>query len=128
MVIGLSCSVFDRSQNDPICPINILDLTLSDPSRIEGTWNRIGAASFDCRTLPRSAGTFKLKFTTDSVFVAEGLYDNSGIRSFKLSVKDGVISGRFLEFDGNVVLLTPGDTLLVDNTHEDGAQLFFVRD
>ncbi len=127
MFIGLSCSVFDRKSDEQKCPIDIRGLSLDDPSRIEGTWKIVGAATFNCRPFPAKTQTLRLKFTRDSVFVVEGIYDGRGIRSFKLSVRDGVLGGKFLFFDEKVVLLTGGDTLLVDETYKDGSQGIYLR-
>ena len=126
LLIFAGCSASENGHND-MCPIDIIGLSLDDPTRISGTWRWVEGRLDDCSSSThRDDGSLRFRITGDSVFVIEGTFE--GTKAHKLVVREGTLGGFFLDMSGYVVLLSPGDTLIVDARYRDLGQGLFVRE
>ncbi len=114
---------------DDVCPLEILGLSLDDPSLVSGTWKWVEGRMDNCtQTTLRDVGEpLRFRIAGDSVFVIGRTFEE-GINAYKLEVREGTLGGYFLEMAGYVVLLSPGDTLIVDARYRDQGQGLFVRE
>lgn len=120
--------LFNEDNPASTCPIDTTVLAFVDPSVIEGTWKRFAGRTLQCAEDQLEDPVFRIEITQDSVFIRDGFYDISGTNAFELMRGVGVFGRPFLQFDFHILFLTPGDTLILDSTRLDGAQVFFERE
>ncbi|MDZ4701317.1 MAG: hypothetical protein SH809_16515 [Rhodothermales bacterium] len=130
MLLLLSGCSFLSDKDVMRCPVDILSLSLDAPQRVVGTWQWVEGRNDACQSntkYPLSEPP-RLIVTVDSV-VRIGFSSESSREAYPLSIRTSTIDSlrHFLFFDRNIVLLTPGDTLLVDDRYLDGGQGLFVR-
>ena len=126
-ILPVSCSMSGDVDIDN-CPLDIIGLSLENPSLIAGTWRWVEGRMEDCSVnKKRDGGDLRFKITGDSVFVISGIFEQ-GKDSYKLEARAGVLGGSFLDMSDNVVLLSSGDTLIVDARFRDAGQALFVRE